>query len=250
MSRKYAVRDLELLWGLAAARCSFPECRLLLVEPATGHDPTQPVGEIAHIAAHSDKGPRSDITLKAADRDRYENLILLCPTHHTVVDKQASSYTISDLRQWKQAHEDWVRQQWTQEMPNVGFAELAVVTEALLHAPGPASTDFVPLDPVEKMVRNGLTRRVHLQLTMGLSKAREVERFIAHFAIADTDFPERLKAGFVTEYRRKRAEGLEGDALFEALLTFASQGCREFRYQAAGLTVLAHLFEACEVFER
>jgi hypothetical protein len=250
MSRRYANRDLVLLWARAAGRCSFPGCRQLLVEPETDHDLAQVIGEIAHIAAHSNKGPRADSTLRPADRDKYENLILLCPTHHTVVDKQYNTNTDAALRQWKQEHEEWVRKQWREEMPNVGFAELAVVTEALLHAPGPASTDFLPLDLAEKMARNRLTSRTHLELSMGLSKAREVERFIAHFAIADPDFPERLKAGFLEQYRRKQTEGLEGDALFEALFRFASQGRREFSYQAAGLAVLTHLFEACEVFER
>lgn len=220
------------------------------MEEATSHDPAQVVGQIAHIAAHSDDGPRADKALSGADRDRYENLILLCPTHHTVVDKQSSTYTVADLRQWKHDHEKRVRARMAQEMPNVGFAELEVVTDALVNNSGPASTDFIPLAPREKMIRNGLTDGVHFLLTMGLSKAREVERFIAQFAIVDAQFPERLKAKFADEYRRNRVEGIEGDALFETLLKFASRGRREARYQAAGLAVLAHLFEACEVFER
>lgn len=246
--RSYADRDLKLLWGLAAGRCS--KCRCVVVAEATEADPCAILGEIAHIVAHGDSGPRADPGFPKAGRDRYENLILLCPNDHTLVDKQDSTFRTDDLRAWKRDHERWVVERLREEAPGVGFAELQVVTTALVHAAIAPTSDFTVLDPAEKMLRNGLTDRVRFDLNIGLSKAPEVESFVMHIAKMDADFPERLKAGFLDEYRRQRARGVEGDALFTALASFSSAGHEEFRYLAAGRIVLAYLFEKCEVFER
>ncbi len=250
MSRSFREADLKLLWGLAAARCAFPDCRAVLVAAKTRQDPAAVLGEIAHIVASSDQGPRCDPEYPAEQRDRYRNLLLLCPSHHTLVDKQPNTYTVADLTTWKDDHERWVRVQLAEEMPGVGFAELEILTRGILNFPAPESEEFVSLAPAEKMAQNGLTDRVRFELTMGLSKAREVRSFVAAVARTDPKFPEMLKAGFVNEYRRLKAAGVEGDGLFEGLRDFAALGRRDFRSQAAGLTVLAYLFEACEVFER
>lgn len=246
--RSYADRDLKLLWGLAAGRCS--KCRCTVVAEATVADPRAIIGEIAHIVAVGNAGPRADPTLPRTDSNKYENLILLCPNDHTVVDKQESTHTTDDLRAWKRDHERWVCDRLREEVPGVGFAELEVVTAALVNATNEPSADFSVLDPAEKMIRNGLTDRVKFELTLGLSKASEVEGFVVHVEKMNPDFPERLKGRFVEEYRRQRAAGVEGDALFAALASFASTGRSEFRYLAAGRVVLAYLFEKCEVFER
>jgi hypothetical protein len=246
--RSYADRDLKLLWGRAAARCS--KCRCDLVAPATTADRAAIVGEIAHIVANSDTGPRPDPTFPKELRNKYENLILLCPNDHTPVDKQDSSFTVEDLRQWKADHERWVTERTREAVPGVGFAELEIVTKALVGAGRTSSSDFKLLDPAHKMAHNGLTDRVKFQLTLGLSKAREVEDFVMDMGKIDVHFPERLKAGFVQEYERYVASKVMGDALYEALASFASGGQHDFALQAAGRVVLAYLFEKCEVFER
>jgi len=254
MARDYLDSDLKLLWGFAAARCCFPDCRSLLVAQATLSDPAVVVGEISHIesSSPSPKAPQriSSSPLDAKDRDRYVNLLLLCPTHHTLVDKQPNTYTVDDLRRWKRDHEAWVRSSLESEMGNVGFAELQILTSGIVNNQSAEPGDLAAIDLTEKMSRNGLTDQVRFLLTMGLSKAPEVRHFVAHVAVIDRFFPERLKSGFVSEYLRLRALGIEGDALFHEMNSFAASGRKEFLYQAAGLAVLTYLFEACEVFER
>ncbi|MCB9551939.1 MAG: hypothetical protein H6705_08655 [Myxococcales bacterium] len=46
--------------------------------------------------------------MAAADRDEADNLILLCPTHHTLIDKVPEQYPAELLRRWKAEHEAWV----------------------------------------------------------------------------------------------------------------------------------------------
>jgi hypothetical protein len=77
----------------------------------------------------------------------------------------------------------------------------------------------------------------------------EVEQFVQSVARLDSHFPERLKTGFVTRYNDFLANGVSGDALFEALHDFASCSSSNFDRQGAGLGVLCYLFQKCEVFE-
>lgn len=241
-------RALKLLWGFAAGRCS--RCRCDLIEPATGLDPAAVVGQNAHIRSYKKGGPRHEATYPANKLHQYENLILLCPNHHSPVDQQWRSYSVQDLEKLKAEHEQWVRDRLQASVPGVGFAQMEVVASALLGAGIVPTANFSLLDPASKMAKNGLSKRVRFDLTLGLSKAHEVEDFVVHVATRDATFAERLKAGFVTEYTRQKSAGIQGDALFFALAEFASGGRRDFQYQAAGRIVLAYLFEKCEVFEK
>ena len=40
--------------------------------------------------------------------DNYENLILLCPTCHTRIDKAPAGHPLALLADWKREHEKWV----------------------------------------------------------------------------------------------------------------------------------------------
>lgn len=109
-SRSYSDRTLKILWGRAAGRCAAPDCRIELLADATDHDPIVVIGDIAHIKAASDKGPRADIPKAARDRDEYDNLILLCKNCHAKLDGQKNTNTVEYIRHLKTDHEAWVRE--------------------------------------------------------------------------------------------------------------------------------------------
>lgn len=97
-----------IVWTKAAGTCSFPDCRKALVqEPCK--DGSIPVGEIAHIVAEQVDGPRGKSPLSTEQRNLPPNLMLLCPTHHTEVDKAPQTYTVERLTEFKHRHEGWVR---------------------------------------------------------------------------------------------------------------------------------------------
>jgi hypothetical protein len=54
------------------------------------NEPAAVVGQTAHIVAHGDQGPRADPSYPSERRNLAENLVLLCPTHHVLVDAQDS----------------------------------------------------------------------------------------------------------------------------------------------------------------
>jgi hypothetical protein len=63
------------------------------------------VGEICHILASSPDGPRYDEHQNPKERHGYDNLILLCPIHHEIVDDDPEAYTKERLRKMKIDHE-------------------------------------------------------------------------------------------------------------------------------------------------
>jgi hypothetical protein len=108
-SRSYTDRTLKLLWGRSAGRCAIPDCRIELFADATDYDPIVVIGEIAHVAAIQDGGPRAAPGMGIGQRNDYDNLILLCRNCHAVIDGQPGSHSIEWLKALKSAHELWVR---------------------------------------------------------------------------------------------------------------------------------------------
>lgn len=108
-TRHYTAQTIKLLWGRAAGRCAVPTCRVSVIADETDYDPAVPIGEIAHIEASSDGGPRASRKLPPRERDKYENLILLCAHCHGRFDTQARSHSVAEIRKLKTDHEEWVR---------------------------------------------------------------------------------------------------------------------------------------------
>jgi hypothetical protein len=101
-------KDLKLLWGRAAERCAFGDCRKVLSKTPEAASGTYPLGKQAHIVSHAPGGIRDDATLTQAERDSYANLILLCAEHHDIIDHEPAVYTIAKLHEIKTKHELWV----------------------------------------------------------------------------------------------------------------------------------------------
>ncbi len=104
-----SIKTNRMLWGRAASRCALPECRRELVIEASLTDDPSLVGEAAHIVAESSEGPRGHSSLSVEDRNKYPNLVVLCNTHHKLIDDQAATYSVEVLKRLKHDHENWVR---------------------------------------------------------------------------------------------------------------------------------------------
>lgn len=101
------MKDVKTLWGRAANRCAFSDCKIEL----TIDGEIDTLGEMAHIIAKSPDGPRGKSDISSESRDSYENLILLCPTHHKIIDNSPEEWTVEKLKQTKEQHEKWVTEQ-------------------------------------------------------------------------------------------------------------------------------------------
>lgn len=98
-------KDIKILWGRSGNRCAI--CKLEL----TADGSLETLGEMAHIVARSPNGPRGTQDLPLNDPDSYDNLILLCPTHHVQVDKDPAAWSVARLLAAKADHEAWVSEQ-------------------------------------------------------------------------------------------------------------------------------------------
>jgi hypothetical protein len=76
------VATIKRLFAVSGNRCAFPGCELPLVDEASGNV----LGEMCHIRARSPDGPRYDPEQTEEERHGFGNLVLLCPTHHAIVD--------------------------------------------------------------------------------------------------------------------------------------------------------------------
>ena len=208
------------------------------------------VGQICHIYAVSDDGPRGKPDMLDKERNQPDNLILLCPTHHAIVDGQHETYPASLLIEWKEKHERKYRDQIAASMNDIGYEELEIAAKALLSTDNTETqNDLSNVPPAEKIKKNSLGSSSTILLKMGAAKSSEVAEVLLKSEQLDSGFPERLKAGFVSKYKIFQSEGLNGDDLFHSMYEWAG-GVDDKVRQAAGLCVLTHLFIICEVFEK
>jgi hypothetical protein len=75
----------------------------------TSGDSDSVLGEIAHIVAERSGGPRGANPLVLEQRNRADNLMLLCHIHHQLVDDQPERYTVAVLRRMRDDHVGWVK---------------------------------------------------------------------------------------------------------------------------------------------
>lgn len=96
----------KILWARSGNECA--RCQLALVESDEASTSVQVVtGEECHIVARSPAGPRGSDALDV-EIDSYENLILLCPNCHALVDARPDRFPRAELLRIKTEHEQKV----------------------------------------------------------------------------------------------------------------------------------------------
>ena len=119
MSRRSPTRKtLNALHALSGNQCAHPECTNRIVVPATEHSDESLAAHVCHIYASSKNGPRGNPELTEKYLNSLQNLILLCPYHHKIVDDQHETYTVEMLMEWKRAHESKVQDKRATNLEN------------------------------------------------------------------------------------------------------------------------------------
>lgn len=114
------ITDIKLLFARSGNRCAFSKCRapLALNDTLTG--------EVCHIKGTRPGSARFDSGQTDIERHAYKNLILMCPTHHTVIDDDEETYTVDRLCKIKALHE-------SQSTP-ISDAEVATIAELYIQS--------------------------------------------------------------------------------------------------------------------
>ncbi|MBB2685245.1 UNVERIFIED_ORG: hypothetical protein GGD47_002833 [Rhizobium etli] len=151
------------------------------------------VAEMAHVIPHGDKGPRYEQRPDGEfEVDSYDNLILLCPTCHTIVDKNPEAYPRDVMLGWKSNHlaalaekqgiVAYEKRSGVREAVAAGMAENKAIWEK--YAPSEGSEfEFDPESSSAKIWLNRMRSvilpnhyRIQSIISMNLHHARDDER--------------------------------------------------------------------------
>lgn len=96
-----SVKDRKMLWALSKNKCAICSCPL--VEKSS--DANIIIGEECHIVSAKQNGPRHRHMI---NYDIFDNLILLCPKHHKIIDEDVKTYTEDKLLKLKHISQGFV----------------------------------------------------------------------------------------------------------------------------------------------
>jgi HNH endonuclease len=104
-------KSIKILWSASAGLCAFPNCRQRLTFSEAGELAPYTLGKMAHICGRQPGTNRHNSEQTPQQRDDYQNLILLCPTHHSLIDRAENKerFLVEYLQQIKADHEAFVR---------------------------------------------------------------------------------------------------------------------------------------------
>jgi hypothetical protein len=106
-------RTRKILWAKAGNRCSYRYAGEVCNEELVitdGKDVTL-IGNECHIIGEKPKAAR--YLPHYEGRNSYDNLILMCPKHHKIIDANEKKYTAQVLREMKKAHEKTITERLT-----------------------------------------------------------------------------------------------------------------------------------------
>lgn len=100
-----------LIWARVAGHCQFKGCNEPLFGDLVSGKPDINRAYIAHIVADSPDGPRGHPTKSAELSTAPSNLMLLCDTHHRLIDGPATwrDFSVHHLQAMKDVHEERIR---------------------------------------------------------------------------------------------------------------------------------------------
>jgi hypothetical protein len=241
-------KTLKILWGRSGSRCAI--CKIAVVENSRTDGSPFVLGENAHIKGEKPGSARYDASMTDDQRNDCNNLVVLCPTDHSKIDKDENikDYPVDGLQKIKTEHENWVQECIEKSIPSITFAELDVVLKYISTVDVSSVEDLALIHPEEKIKKNNLSSSIDRLIRMGVSQAGLVKNFLN--SNLDLNFAERMRDKFVEKYKSLKQEGLDSDSIFYSLKEFASGNSSEIKIQTASLCVIAYFFERCDIFEK
>ena len=126
--RSSALRSVERqLWAESIGHCMNPACQVELYQDGTN------LGEMAHIVPHAEGG---DVTL--------ENLLMLCLSCHTQIDRNRTESTVAQLKKWKDNRNSEIAQLFEKKYPS--FMELKAACVPILNRQLQIFSSYGPTD--------------------------------------------------------------------------------------------------------
>lgn len=128
------------------------------------------IGTLAHIQPVSPGGPRGDVE-DVDDVNSYDNIVVLCPNCHKIVDTNESEYTAERLRKIKLEHEQSVAMRLPSALESIISAICRIDESEVLEY------DFVPYAIEKKIDYNCLSKTMVTYIREYAKYTPFVERF-------------------------------------------------------------------------
>ena len=96
--KQIPLKEIKILWGRSHNSCAI--CKTKLTED-NKENTSYPIGVMAHIEGELPNSTRYNPKLNYPEKNSYNNLLLLCPTCHTKIDKDPETFTVEKLKQIK-----------------------------------------------------------------------------------------------------------------------------------------------------
>lgn len=129
----------------------------------------------------------------------------------------------------------------------VGFEDLQIVLRTIARQPSSPMPDLSKV-PHDKIEINKLSEDVEALINLGRLKSPLVGKFLEDYP--DPEYGDQIVQTFKEKYDDLKSANLDPDSIFLALQIFAGgELTQEPRHQAAVFSVLAYLFDQCDIFE-
>lgn len=158
--RDYTRNTLRRLDTLSGNECAHPTCTKSLI----GSDGISIISKICHIEAANVGGARFNPKMTDDDRRHYDNLVLLCDEHHTIIDNKENEarYPVGSLQEWKKNHESKQRDKLAK---NTSLLRLAIDAIAAVDFESPPNANMqhiYPYDISDKIDHNAIVRNTYV----------------------------------------------------------------------------------------
>lgn len=233
--KKPNLKIVKRLFANSGNQCAFPNC----ISPMVNAQGIV-IGEICHITANKSGGPRFEPSQTDDERNAYDNLILLCGSHHKIVDDQPDSYDVDSLLKMKMIHETMKKPMNSDD--SEFYADLLLnkynisiqnnTGSFMINSPGAIQTDSLTVKSQNKNIKilppsNTIANNVKY---LGYTKYL-IDRY-QKFAGSDTK--RRYKFQYHTIYNSIKKEfGVKWDLVpidnFERLVTFLHKKVNQTR---------------------
>jgi hypothetical protein len=202
------------LFADSGGHCQNPKCLAdLFLELG---DEKIHIAEMAHVFSASDDGPRANRILSEEERGAYDNLILLCPRCHTIVDKAEKEFPDSLLLQWKREHKERIQEAFgiveynTRMDARKAIEQLLGENRAIFETYGPETAErFNPESDSPSLWKRKIMTKL---LPNNRQILRILERNRAHLRSDEESILERFRQ-HVDDFEAKHLEGVSSSGM-------------------------------------
>ena len=154
-ARQYKPSTVRRLDTLSGNQCAYPECTKKLI----AEDQKSIVSKICHIEAASKDGLRYNFKMTDDERRHFNNLILLCDEHHTIIDNKENEkkYPVELLKEWKRNHECKLLHSTLQKNPTLLSVAINAISD-ITFDDGNEDNSSKPFNIGEKITFNAIKR--------------------------------------------------------------------------------------------